>query len=328
MRVFSSKNRSCPGGGWISHPAVATTRPPRTRARPTAQAEALLEFAVSKSIAVKSRGTLQTRRAPGDARRRRADDDAEAPGVGSDAWPVDEEMSTSFGAAAEVVRVRPRPTTRPRRWPGCWSPSRGDGAASASPTSAPAPGKLTRVAASSSAPRSSRSIPTRTCSRALRETRARRADLRRDGREAAAARRSGRRGGARPGMALGRSGAGVGRGRRACCAPGECSGWSGTSATRACRGWRVSPRSCTAATPRRCSREGDPRVDGAVRRARERAMELDAPDDRAHAARDGALAQLHHHRERRGSIRDRGGAGVAVRRDRRASEMPSSSCRT
>ena len=46
-----------PGGGWISHPAVATTRPSRTRASPTAQADALLEFAVSKSIAVKSRGT-------------------------------------------------------------------------------------------------------------------------------------------------------------------------------------------------------------------------------------------------------------------------------
>ena len=26
MRVFSSKNRSWPGGGWMSHPAVATTR--------------------------------------------------------------------------------------------------------------------------------------------------------------------------------------------------------------------------------------------------------------------------------------------------------------
>ena len=57
MRVFSSKNRSWPGGGWMSHPAVATTRPSRTRASPTAQADALLEFAVSKSIAVKSRGT-------------------------------------------------------------------------------------------------------------------------------------------------------------------------------------------------------------------------------------------------------------------------------
>ena len=57
MRVFSSKNRSWPGGGWMSHPAVATTRPSRTRAKPTAQADALLEFAVSKSIAVKSRGT-------------------------------------------------------------------------------------------------------------------------------------------------------------------------------------------------------------------------------------------------------------------------------
>ena len=58
MRVFSSKNRSCPAGGWISHPVVATTWPSRTRASPTAQADALLEFAVSKSIAVKSKGTV------------------------------------------------------------------------------------------------------------------------------------------------------------------------------------------------------------------------------------------------------------------------------
>ena len=72
MRVFSSKNRSWPGGGWMSHPAVATTRPSRTRAKPTAQADALLEFAVSKSIAVKSRGTPPESPRAHDPRRRRA----------------------------------------------------------------------------------------------------------------------------------------------------------------------------------------------------------------------------------------------------------------
>ena len=56
----------------MSHPAVATTRPSRTRAKPTAQADALLEFAVSKSIAVKSRGTTPESPRAHDQRRRRA----------------------------------------------------------------------------------------------------------------------------------------------------------------------------------------------------------------------------------------------------------------
>ena len=72
MRVLNSWNSSCPGGGWMSHPAVATTRPPRTRASPTAQADAVLEFAVSKSIAVKSMGTGPASRAVRKRRRRRA----------------------------------------------------------------------------------------------------------------------------------------------------------------------------------------------------------------------------------------------------------------
>ena len=57
----------------MSQPAVATTRPSRTRASPTAQADALEEFAVSKSIAVKSKGTPppSLRRVP-PARRRAA----------------------------------------------------------------------------------------------------------------------------------------------------------------------------------------------------------------------------------------------------------------
>lgn len=58
----------------MSHPAVATTRPSRTRASPTAQADALLEFAVSKSIAVKSRGTHPESPRRGAGRRRRAAD--------------------------------------------------------------------------------------------------------------------------------------------------------------------------------------------------------------------------------------------------------------
>ncbi|GAA4767697.1 hypothetical protein GCM10023351_08920 [Microbacterium gilvum] len=41
----------------MSQEAVATTAPPRTRAIPTWQADSGREFAVSKSIAVKSRGT-------------------------------------------------------------------------------------------------------------------------------------------------------------------------------------------------------------------------------------------------------------------------------
>src|SRR5690554_3454274 len=41
----------------MNHDAVSTTRPSRTLTSPTEQAEALDEFAVSKSIAVKSSGT-------------------------------------------------------------------------------------------------------------------------------------------------------------------------------------------------------------------------------------------------------------------------------
>src|SRR5690606_10918420 len=55
--VFHSLNTSCPAGGRMSHPVCATTTPSRTRTRPTEQADAGLEFAVSKSMAVKSRGT-------------------------------------------------------------------------------------------------------------------------------------------------------------------------------------------------------------------------------------------------------------------------------
>ncbi len=58
MRVFHSLNSSCPSGGWISQPVRSTTRPARTLISPTEQADALLEFAVSKSIAVKSSGTV------------------------------------------------------------------------------------------------------------------------------------------------------------------------------------------------------------------------------------------------------------------------------
>ena len=53
--TFRGAKSSSPGGGLINHEAVSTTSPPRTLARPTAHAEAREAFAVSKSMAVKSR---------------------------------------------------------------------------------------------------------------------------------------------------------------------------------------------------------------------------------------------------------------------------------
>ena len=50
----------------MSHPALSTTFPSRTFTMPTEQALALDELAVSKSIAVKSRGTPRCCHAPSD----------------------------------------------------------------------------------------------------------------------------------------------------------------------------------------------------------------------------------------------------------------------
>ncbi|AGW41929.1 excinuclease ABC subunit C [Leifsonia xyli subsp. cynodontis DSM 46306] len=64
MRTFHSWNSSCPVGGWMSHPARSTTRPCLTLTNPTEHADAAEEFAVSKSIAVKSRVTPTSSHAP------------------------------------------------------------------------------------------------------------------------------------------------------------------------------------------------------------------------------------------------------------------------
>ena len=66
MRTFQSTKWSWPIGGWISHPIRSTTCPSRTLTKPTEQALALDPFAVSKSIAVKSRGTSRCCHAPPD----------------------------------------------------------------------------------------------------------------------------------------------------------------------------------------------------------------------------------------------------------------------
>ena len=52
--MFHWLNSSYPRGGWTSWLKRSTILPSRTRVAPTAQTEARLEFAVSKSMAVKS----------------------------------------------------------------------------------------------------------------------------------------------------------------------------------------------------------------------------------------------------------------------------------
>ena len=217
IRTFHSWNSSCPAGGRISQPVCATTTPSRTRTRPTEHADAGEEFAVSKSIAVKSRGTdppsFVSPRSSRQARRGAPD-----PGVGSDHGRACDELRIRDG------QLREGPAGVPRRGRGLAARTAARAAPAPWSTSERAPASSPGPCAGSAARRCWPWIPDPQMLDALRERTPGRRDRGRDRRGTAAAGRERRRRDAGAGLALGGSGRRLRRDRPRRCGRAACSG--------------------------------------------------------------------------------------------------------
>ena len=276
----------------MSQPAVATTRPSRTRAKSDRAGGCI---AGVRRLEV-DRGEIQ-----GHASRVAGGvtiGDGGAPrtrprGCVSRCRPIGRRSPVRFEPWPATKRCRrpsdpPRgrtspvaPTTRSRPSTGCCSPSSGGERSIRVADVGAGTGQAHPRGASSWAPRSSRSTRTRRCSRRSASNVHGVPTFVGLGREPAAARRERRRG-----RCSDRHGTGSSRPRDpprslGCCAPAECSGSSGTSATRACRGWRGSREIMHGSHAEKMLAQGDPTVAAPFGASRAREWRWSRPMNRA-----------------------------------------------